>query len=117
MKHLQAEESRIKFFKPRFAICIWQFAMLLSGCAMFSSPKVTDYNPQPTAEQRAWWEANKQRAHHVPGRGFYVEGVSGFFDANGRPLPSVSGEEGVVDEYDSDVDRLFSESQGPRYPE
>lgn len=78
---------------------------------MWQPPKVPEYNPQPTAEQRAWWEANKHKAHHVPGRGFYVEGVSGFFDENGRPMASVSGKEGVVDEYNADDERLISEKK------
>lgn len=39
-----------------------------------------------TPEQQAWWEANKSRARYMPGRGWYVEGTSGFFDEEGRPM-------------------------------
>jgi outer membrane protein assembly factor BamD (BamD/ComL family) len=96
----------------QFAICNLQLAVLaatLGGCAMFQKPSVSSSNPQPTPEQRDWWEANRHKAKYVPERGYYVEGVSGYFDENGRPLPSVSGKSGI--EEDEDADRWISEKK------
>ncbi|MEX0866710.1 MAG: outer membrane protein assembly factor BamD [Pirellulales bacterium] len=42
---------------------------------------------QLTPEQAQWWEANRQRAVFVPGRGFQISGEPGFFDPYGRKLP------------------------------
>lgn len=33
-----------------------------------------------------WWSKNKSKAEFVPGSGFRVEGVEGFFDDEGRPI-------------------------------
>jgi outer membrane protein assembly factor BamD (BamD/ComL family) len=85
--------------------------LAVSGCAMFQSPKAPTGAREPlTTEQRAWWEANKQHARYVPGRGFYVEGISGYFDENGRPLASVSGKEDSFDD-DTQSNRWISEAK------
>ena len=42
--------------------------------------------PPLSAEQAAWWEANKHRKRYVRGRGYQVEGVPGFFDYDGRKI-------------------------------
>lgn len=34
----------------------------------------------------AWWKANKKKATFVPGSGYQVPGVEGFFDENGRSI-------------------------------
>jgi outer membrane protein assembly factor BamD (BamD/ComL family) len=87
-----------------------QLAGWCSGCSMFQRPS-TFGRPELTQDQRDCWEANRSKAKHVPGRGFYVEGTNGFFDEEGRPLASVSGKNGIIDEYDSDEDRLISEKK------
>ncbi len=56
-----------------------------SGCALMSKPKPLDA-PAVSQEQADWWEANRHQATYVPGRGYYVPGVSGFFDDKGRKL-------------------------------
>lgn len=33
-----------------------------------------------------WWKANKKRAVFVPGNGYQVPGVEGYFDIKGRPI-------------------------------
>lgn len=33
-----------------------------------------------------WWKANKKQAEFVPGNGYQVPGVEGYFDENGRPI-------------------------------
>jgi len=58
-----------------------------AGCAMFQKPKAEDLvDPPVTPEQAAWWDANRSKARYVPGRGWYVEGTSGYFDEEGRPM-------------------------------
>jgi outer membrane protein assembly factor BamD (BamD/ComL family) len=54
-----------------------------------------------------WWSRHKSSAEFVPGAGFRVAGVDGFFDGNGRPVaapiaPVVAEEkeESVLGEYD-----------------
>jgi len=39
---------------------------------------------QPGTPQ--WWSANEGKAQFVPGKGYQVEGVEGFFDKNGRSI-------------------------------
>jgi outer membrane protein assembly factor BamD (BamD/ComL family) len=54
---------------------------------MFQKPKAEDIVDAPlTPEQEAFWDANRSRARYVPGRGWYVEGTSGYFDEEGRPI-------------------------------
>lgn len=60
-----------------------------SGCSTFAKKNTienTVVDAPLTPEQQAWWEANKSRARYMPGRGWYVEGTSGFFDEEGRPM-------------------------------
>jgi outer membrane protein assembly factor BamD (BamD/ComL family) len=33
-----------------------------------------------------WWKANKRHAVFVPGKGYSIEGVPGFYDENGMPI-------------------------------
>src|SRR5271156_4633581 len=58
------------------------------GCAMFQKkPAETDYIDAPLPpEQQAFWEANRARARYIVNRGWYVDGVSGYFDEEGRPM-------------------------------
>jgi len=71
---------------------LWLACAILgvAGCTLTPKPQPVG-PPPPTPEQRAWWEANRSRAHYVHGNGYYVEGTSGFFDDQGRPLPPGSG--------------------------
>jgi outer membrane protein assembly factor BamD (BamD/ComL family) len=59
------------------------------GCATFGKPKPPARAPL-TAEQSAWWEANQHRKRYVPGRGYQIEGVAGFFDEQGRKIPDTA---------------------------
>jgi len=34
----------------------------------------------------AWWRSHKKKAYFEPGKGYRVEGVDGYFDADGRPI-------------------------------
>ena len=59
-----------------------------SGCALFQKqPSAVEVVDVPlTPEQQQWWEANKTKARYMAGRGWYVEGTSGYFDEEGRPM-------------------------------
>jgi outer membrane protein assembly factor BamD (BamD/ComL family) len=112
-KSEMATKRRPDFWVATFSMPPAVLLLLLSvgGCATFQSSKEPLASPEPlTAEQRAWWEANKQNARYVPQRGFYVEGVSGFFDEHGRPLASVSGRDGEFGDEKQD-DRWISEAK------
>jgi outer membrane protein assembly factor BamD (BamD/ComL family) len=74
-----AAEVRITTF---VALCL----LATSGCALWPKPKPVDAPVAITQEQADWWEANRSRATYVPGRGYYVPGISGFFDDKGRKL-------------------------------
>lgn len=57
-----------------------------AGCSIFGdrTAKTAD---SPVAERESdWWKSNKHRAEFVPGRGYALPGVPGFFDQSGRPM-------------------------------
>jgi len=56
-----------------------------SGCAL-SSSKTTATKAPLTQEQADWWAANQSRKQYVAGKGYVVEGTSGFFDHEGRKI-------------------------------
>lgn len=74
-----------------------------AGCSTLTQPKAPKPTKQAlTAEQAAWWAANQHRKQYVKGRGYYVEGESGFFDHEGRRITGESPtalveEEGILD--------------------
>jgi outer membrane protein assembly factor BamD (BamD/ComL family) len=67
-------------------------AIAAGGCAVFKKQPAVPERPALTQEQAAWWEANKHRKRYVPGRGYQIAGVSGYFDDQGRPIPAASYE-------------------------
>ena len=71
---------------------------LAGGCSTFTKKKQEPIPMSLTAEQRAWWEANRAQARYVPGKGYYVEGVTGYFDEQGRPVTSSLSTGGFADE-------------------
>jgi outer membrane protein assembly factor BamD (BamD/ComL family) len=74
-----AAETRIFVI---LAVCL----AVAGGCAL--SPKPQQAQAPLTQEQVEWWAANQHRKQYVPGKGYYIEGVSGFFDHDGRKLAS-----------------------------
>ena len=60
----------------------------LSGCALMNRSSSIGKAPL-TAEQASWWEANKYRKVYIPGRGYQIPGVAGYFDESGHRLPDV----------------------------
>jgi outer membrane protein assembly factor BamD (BamD/ComL family) len=79
-----------------------------SGCSMApKSPPPQQAAVGPTSEEAEWWAANQHRKLYVPGKGYYVEGTSGFFDQNGRKLPTGSDPiTGTADEPPSLTEKL-----------
>jgi len=72
-------------------------------------------------DRRDWWEANKNKAEFVPGRGYKIAGVEGYFDKNGCPMDG-GGVTPVVHERSLDDDEKdssnyllgdFAESMSP----
>ena len=69
---------------PLVLVCLMA---ALGGCALTSQPAPPALAPL-TKEQAEWWEANQSRKQYVPGRGYYIDGTTGFFDEHGRKLPT-----------------------------
>jgi outer membrane protein assembly factor BamD (BamD/ComL family) len=89
----------------RITIVGMLLVLLAPGCA--TAPKSTAYAPQPlTQEQADWWAANQHRKVYVAGRGYYVEGVNGFFDQDGRKLPSDNSPMVSADEEQGFIERI-----------
>jgi outer membrane protein assembly factor BamD (BamD/ComL family) len=86
----------------------------VTGCtALQSKPKGP---PPATPEQLAWWEGNRERAKYMAGRGWYVEGVNGFFDDQGRPMEGQWSAEGTGNgtETETILDR-YAPNKFPKY--
>ena len=54
---------------------------------MAQKKKKAPPQPPPTEEQLEFWEANRESAHYVPGKGYAIDGAPGFYDDQGRPIP------------------------------
>ncbi len=74
------------------AVCL----ATVGGCARFKGSEIA--KTPLTPEQAQWWADNRHRAQYFRGKGYYVEGTSGFFDHEGRrvtdDLGSVAEDEG-----------------------
>ncbi len=59
----------------------------VAGCASLrNKPQGPPPQPAATPEQQAWFDANRDQAHYVPGRGYQVPGAEGYYDDQGRPI-------------------------------
>jgi outer membrane protein assembly factor BamD (BamD/ComL family) len=63
---------------------------MASGCALVNTKPTVAKTPL-TQEQTDWWAANRSRANYVKGKGYYVEGTSGFFDHEGHRVTNDLG--------------------------
>lgn len=62
-------------------------AVVMAGCALTAEhPEAAPVVGPAAALDDDWWEKNKHRREFVPGHGYVVAGVPGFFDENGRPV-------------------------------
>ncbi len=68
------------------AVCL----LLAVGCALTNDKPKVAKSPL-TAEQAKWWADNRHRASYVKGKGYYVEGTSGFFDHDGHRVSNDLG--------------------------
>lgn len=66
--------------------------LLASGCAAINlnpstwEPPLFVNGGNAEVGTPAWWKQNKSIAEFVPGEGYRVEGVEGYFDQQGRPI-------------------------------
>ncbi len=72
--------------QPRLTLAL----LLLGGLSGCSTLGQTAFGESPAAAaqvgSRAWWKENQSEATFVPGQGYAVAGVEGFFDEFGRPI-------------------------------
>ena len=61
--------------------------MLAGGCASLKLPTGAGGDSK-TPGTKAWWSKHKKTAEMVPGSGYRVDGVDGYFDENGLPINS-----------------------------
>ncbi len=73
--------------RVRLWIVVGLLLTAVGGCASWSKKKVAAL-PPPTEEQLAFWDANREHAHYVPGKGYAIDGAPGFYDDQGRPIPA-----------------------------
>ncbi|OHB80788.1 MAG: hypothetical protein A2W31_09010 [Planctomycetes bacterium RBG_16_64_10] len=60
---------------------------LLAGLAAAATPTAALPAASAAADRDPqWWRSNRHRARFVPGKGYAIEGVAGFFDENGIPV-------------------------------
>jgi outer membrane protein assembly factor BamD (BamD/ComL family) len=59
-------------------------------------PRLGWFGEEPAVGTPAWWKKHKREAVFVSGQGFKVEGVEGYFDADGRPIQGPVAAERVV---------------------
>ena len=78
---------------PKLLLVLTATALLTpSGCAAVSLNPTTWEVPSLFASESApvgsatWWKRQKGKAEFVPGEGFRVTGVEGYFDQEGRPI-------------------------------
>jgi outer membrane protein assembly factor BamD (BamD/ComL family) len=96
-----AAESRVTLI---LLLCLVATA---AGCSLWSAPKPVQ--APLTKEQAEWWAANQDRKRFVPGRGYYVEGTSGFFDHEGRKVADNVGPASASD------DQSLLEKMAPKH--
>ncbi len=72
--------------RARLSIVVGLALLAAGGCASWRKPKSAPL-PPPTEDQLEFWEANKDRARYLPGKGYAVDGAPGYYDDQGRPIP------------------------------
>jgi len=82
----------------------------LSGLNPLAASDSSMQSP-PEKERERWWDANRDRAEFVPGEGFRIEGVAGYFDEKGRPIKGpiqqASYEATIVDDKDASSESIL----------
>ncbi len=76
-------------------------AGVVAGCASLRNKPAEEVVQAPaTPEQQAWFDANRDQAKYVPGKGYAVPGSDGYFDDQGRPIDPASYAQKPVRESD-----------------
>ena len=73
----------------RIVLSLPAIVWMVAGCALTADQP--EAAPAATAVDTSlgdWWDKNKHRREFVPGRGYVIAGVPGYFDENGRPVAS-----------------------------
>lgn len=90
--------TRLESYVAAAVVFLW---LATSGCTSLptSMPRMPTWSLAGAAAEpgtRDWWKSNKKRAELVPGKGYRVEGVAGYFDNAGRPMDAPMSEESLV---------------------
>ncbi len=101
--------TRLETITAIAVVALW---LTTFGCSSLPTrmPSFPGWSTAAAAEPgtRDWWKKNKKQAELVPGQGYRVEGVPGFFDEFGRPMDAPMAEESlVVSEEDKKAEGLL----------
>jgi TolA-binding protein len=92
--------------RSNLLIALVAATQMACGCASMKLPTLASGDPKTPGTQ-AWWSRHKRSAEMVPGRGYRVEGVDGYFDGNGVPINSRVAK--VVDKPDEGTGGLLGD--------
>jgi len=72
---------------------VFILGLICCGCSSFSSPAPSNWfagGGSAEVGTAEWWKKNRRSAVFVPGKGYEVAGVDGYFDGLGRPIDSAA---------------------------
>ncbi|HEX5471028.1 MAG TPA: outer membrane protein assembly factor BamD [Lacipirellulaceae bacterium] len=81
------------------------------GVAHAIWPFTSEEAPVGTAQ---WWKKHKSEAVFVPGQGYQVQGVDGYFDGDGRPIHGPVARERIVEANEGKDDNGLIPALDPR---
>ncbi|HMP05547.1 MAG TPA: outer membrane protein assembly factor BamD [Lacipirellulaceae bacterium] len=80
-----SQRAYVRMTLPKSFAAIVAILLLACGCASLQLPSMAAGDPKQPGSP-AWWKRHKSKAVMVPGQGYQVAGVDGFFDWEGRPI-------------------------------
>jgi len=72
--------------KPLLATFTLMLLVSIGGCSTFGGGGLFASDSTANVGSAEWWKSNKSKATFVPGKGYQVAGVPGYFDDFGRPM-------------------------------